>query len=341
MLACSTRLAVESEIVLCGRNPLEKGSPDKGTDLKVSQRDGITMTPECLEFNHTPCIDRVEPINIVYGSRGPRLPPINIEVSALLEKGHLTKEELSCLQSAELALNDIMKRMKQGVRPSWEEIAPFGIEVKHYWSMWNLLTLENNIFLYKKWVGDNDVVTWLIVLPWSLRVVVLDQLHDSPTGGHLGALKTLEKVRSRYYWYEMKKDIEYYCHICDICARNKVFGRHPKAPLKLYVAGAPMERIALDILGPLTRTHKRNRFLLVVGDYFTKWSDAYPIRDQEARTIASKLIDRFVALFGVPMLIHTDQGLNFDSALFKEVCTILGSNKTRTTNPNRMAWWRD
>jgi hypothetical protein len=47
--------------------------------------------------------------------------------------------------------------------------------------------------------------------------------------------------------------------------------------------------IAVDILGPLPRTNKGNRYLLVVGDYFSKWSEAIPIRDQVAITVANKL----------------------------------------------------
>lgn len=47
-----------------------------------------------------------------------------------------------------------------------------------------------------------------------------------------------------------------------------------------------MERWAVDILGPLPMTHWKNSYLLVVGDYFTKWVDAIPIRNKKAVTIA-------------------------------------------------------
>lgn len=47
-----------------------------------------------------------------------------------------------------------------------------------------------------------------------------------------------------------------------------------------------MERWAVDILGPLPMTHWKNSYLLVVGDYFTIWVDAIPIRNKKAVTIA-------------------------------------------------------
>ena len=74
-----------------------------------------------------------------------------------------------------------------------------------------------------------------------------------------------------------------------------------------------------------------NKHILVIGDYFTKWLDAYPIKNMEATTIAQVLVERFVSQFGVPNEIHSDQGTSFASSIFKEVCTLLGIVKTRTS----------
>ena len=53
-----------------------------------------------------------------------------------------------------------------------------------------------------------------------------------------------------------------------------------------YIVGYPMERIAVDVLGPFPRSSSGNVYVLVVGDYFTKWLDAYPIKNQKAPTVA-------------------------------------------------------
>ena len=66
-----------------------------------------------------------------------------------------------------------------------------------------------------------------------------------------------------------------------------------------------MERIAIDILGPLPETQQKNKFILVVSEYFTKWTESYPIPNQEATTVAEKLVSEFICRFGVPLsLIH-------------------------------------
>lgn len=112
---------------------------------------------------------------------------------------------------------------------------------------------------------------------------------------------------------------------------RKIPPRKYKAPLKAFNVGAPFERIALDILGPLPRTKQGNKYLLVIGDYFSKWLDAIPLRNQEAPTIAKKLVERIVSIFGVPLSIHSDQGSNFESDVFRELCKLFGITKTRTT----------
>ena len=101
--------------------------------------------------------------------------------------------------------------------------------------------------------------------------------------------------------------------------------------MRLYNVGFPMERIGLDICGPYPVWKKGHRYLMVVSCYFTKWVNAIPLKTQEAKYVASKLVNRFISILGVPLPLHTDLGSNFESNIFQEVCKLLGINKTRTT----------
>ena len=139
------------------------------------------------------------------------------------------------------------------------------------------------------------------------------------------------KVVERYYWAGMDADIRAYLHRCIGCARKKNPQRIHRAPLRQHRVGAPMERIAIDVLGPLPETHHGNKYVLVVGDYWTKWMEAYAIEDQQAETVAMKLVDEFVCRFGTPLELHSDQGRNFESEVFQEMCRLLNITKTRTT----------
>ena len=101
--------------------------------------------------------------------------------------------------------------------------------------------------------------------------------------------------------------------------------------MQQYLVGTPMERLALDVLGPLPCTRMGNKHILIVADYFSKWVEAFPMPNQEACTVADLFVKEVVCRFGVPLLIHSDQGRNFESAVFTEMCQMLGMHKTRTT----------
>ena len=70
--------------------------------------------------------------------------------------------------------------------------------------------------------------------------------------------------------------------------------------MQIVRSGYPMERIAVDILGELPRTENGNKYILVVGDYFTKWVECFPIPNMEAVTAARILIDEVIASLEFP-----------------------------------------
>ena len=91
-----------------------------------------------------------------------------------------------------------------------------------------------------------------------------------------------------------------------------------------------MQIVAVDILGPLPNSPAGNRYVLVAMDYFTKWEEAYAIPNQEATTVANKLVNEMFLRFSPPEQLHSDQGRQFESTLVKEMCECLGIKKTQT-----------
>ncbi|GFT14129.1 retrovirus-related Pol polyprotein from transposon 412 [Trichonephila clavipes] len=144
-------------------------------------------------------------------------------------------------------------------------------------------------------------------------------------------MNTLQKVRERFYWNNVRSDVEKCCSIYDPCAARKCPRKRTVGRLQLYNVGAPFERIAFNILGNLPRSSDGNNSILVVMDYFTNWPDAYPIIDHEASTVAELLFQHWISRLGVHLQLHSDQGRNFDSAVCKRLCEIYAIDKTRTT----------
>ena len=118
-------------------------------------------------------------------------------------------------------------------------------------------------------------------------------------------------------------------------ARHVPSYKRGSAPKQGYldpmIMGAPMERLSVDITGPHPTSSGGHKYISTVVDHFSKWAEAFPIRNQEAQTVAKMLIDRVFTYIGMPMQILSDQGKNFESELFKEMCKCLGIEKIRTT----------
>lgn len=116
-----------------------------------------------------------------------------------------------------------------------------------------------------------------------------------------------------------------------MCSASKKSAWKSRAALQSYVCGAPLDRLHLDFLGPFPASVNNNKYILVITDQFTKWVEAFAVTDQTSETTAKKLVEEFIARFGAPLEIHTDQGRNFQSDLFKAVCKLFGATQTRTT----------
>ena len=76
--------------------------------------------------------------------------------------------------------------------------------------------------------------------------------------------------------------------------------------------------------------------MLVITDHFTRWVEAYPLRDEKASTIADVLVNEFISRFGVMKRVHSDQGRNFVGAVMKAVCELLDIQQSQTSSYHPM-----
>ena len=168
-----------------------------------------------------------------------------------------------------------------------------------------------------------------IVAPKSLRGLNFDQLHVK--SGHLGVYKTFQKVRERFFWPGYERDIREEVEKCEAFQRRNHLVPQPRAPLGTINSNYPFQKISWDIMGPLPTTLKGNKYILVITDLFTKWTEAFPLITTDSNTLATVLIDEIVCRFGVPEAIHSDQGSNFVSKVIQALCSELGVKLSQTT----------
>ena len=110
-----------------------------------------------------------------------------------------------------------------------------------------------------------------LVVPQSMRYEILSNVHDHVSGGHFGVHKTFSKVKERYWWKGMFKDVEHWCKLCTDCSMRKSPRNSKKAPLLPIPVKNTFERVSVDVLGPFPPSEKGNRFLVIFCDSLTRW----------------------------------------------------------------------
>ncbi|XP_057324829.1 uncharacterized protein LOC130667333 [Microplitis mediator] len=213
----------------------------------------------------------------------------------------------SKFQNEDKLLKVIIDFKKKNLVPDGQSISHLNSISKVYLLYWDSLELKNDI-LYKKWESPNlSKIVWQIIVPKSKINDILHEAHNSSSGGHFGINKTLDKIRQRFYWATCKQDVELWCKNCKVCFSKKGPHRKTKAEYQIYNVGSPFERIAIDILGPITKSSSGNRFILVVTDYFTRWPEAIPLPNHRTSTIVEALVCHIICRHALPLEIHSDQ----------------------------------
>ena len=142
-----------------------------------------------------------------------------------------------------------------------------------------------------------------------------------------------ESLRLSFWWPHLRHDIERYVEDCDRCTRTRMPVPTRKAPLQIFSASSRFEVVHMDILGggaSWPKTPRDNRYILVIVDHFSKFAVAVPLVHQKAEDVADAFFTHWVLRFGCPMRLHTDQGANFESTLFAELCAKCHVAKSRT-----------
>ena len=173
-----------------------------------------------------------------------------------------------------------------------------------------------------------------IVVPTKFRSSIMFMFHNAPTGGHLAFQKVWDKLKERYYWPNVYKDLKYYCKSCEICAKCKRTTPKTVAPLiPIDVSTvSPFQVIGFDILGPfIPPSSSCKRYILLSMCYFTKWPEAVATINCETSTVCSFLNDVVFCRHGIPDQLISDQGTQLENSTFKQFCGSHGIKHCPTT----------
>ena len=215
--------------------------------------------------------------------------------------------------------------------PVPEDIAHCSAEVKTLCGQLGLLTLAADGTLCRRFEKPGHPPCLQKIPPPSRRRELTDELHRGLNGGHLGNSRAKARLQQRYYWPGWSSEVRRSKLSCPECSRHQRPRPRHQGPLQPFLTGEPWERLGIDITGPHPVSSKGNMYVLTVIDHFTKWVELFPMKNQEASTVAKLLVDRVFCVHGCPLQILSDRGANFESNLFQELCARLSIDKIRTT----------
>ena len=238
-----------------------------------------------------------------------------------------TPEELARLQSEDPVISRLLVFWKHGAKPDLTQLRRETTATRNLIRKWDRIREKDGVFyLHSQDPLEGDRTQ--LILPTKLQPVALTALHNQ--AGHQGQERTLALVRQRFYWPGIAADVERWCKKCERCTVAKAPVPNIRPTMGTLLAEHPLDVLAIDFtLMEKSSDGKEN--VLVMTDVFSKFSIAVPCRDQKASTIAKVLAKEWFQKYGVPRRIHSDQGRNFESTLVKDLCSVYGIIKSRTT----------
>lgn len=170
--------------------------------------------------------------------------------------------------------------------------------------------IENGILLH----NNNEQLHHKekIVVPQSLRSTVIKMAHDD--SGHLDFTTTLNRLKSKYWWKSIRKDVKSYTSACQICAKTNrrttlTYGEMCRRP----VPETPMQVISSDHIVALPMTESGNTYIFVHIDHATRYIFAKPAFSLTAQTVIDTIENDIIYTYGPPFIYITDSAPCFMS----------------------------
>ena len=122
----------------------------------------------------------------------------------------------------------------------------------------------------------------------------------------------------------MLKDAQAYVKAYDKCQRFSNLIRQPSEELTPMTAPWSFTQWGLDIMSPFLTALRQLKFLVVGIDYFTKWVEAEPLASITEKSIRIFVWRNIIYRYGIPRVLVSDNGKQFDNSTFKDFCSELG-----------------
>ena len=186
--------------------------------------------------------------------------------------------------------------------------------------------------LYRRVPIAREGYKYQLVVPKELHLPFLQYYHDNPLGGHFGRMKTLLHILEVAWWPDIRKDTWTHIKECTVCQQHKPSNTKPSGLLQSTQVSEVGEMVGIDLMGPFPRSRKGNFYLVVLVDYYSKWTELFPVRNSRTPKLVRILTEEIFTRWGTPKYLLSDRGSQFTSHLLKAVCKSWGVVNKFTTS---------
>lgn len=224
--------------------------------------------------------------------------------------------------------------LEAGVKPvESTNSATMSDSLRKYWNYFDHLSVsKHGLICYKYFFSKSKKFKELICVPIGDSIELIKNHHEVESCGHLGPIKTVHRIREKYYFNHMNTEVKQFCGTCSICfINNQCYYKNPKAPLKLFPAVRPNQFLSIDLVGQIKGPGRYN-WILTMLDRFTRFVQAVPLVDAESPTIAKALLDHWFWKYGIPEKILSDRAGNLTTSItMKVLYSLMNIYKVKTT----------
>ena len=329
------------------KNVSDDAWKENAQPLNKVEKNAINEIMERARFSYIPHAETDNPTLVAKHEEFENEP--NIQVATMITEKHI-KHNLMGLDWKSLQENDPIiqhvlkwkrcnskknaKNDKNTNRRTLEEYLLMVVnshDAKAYSNWQKDFTLLNDmLFINDTPKGSTDTVL-LFIVPASKHQAALDLCHRDV--GHQGRDRMYSLLQERFWWPKMRTQMMMTLQNCKKC---KVYEKKdPKVPLCIIAATEPMDLIHINLVRIEVTIKTKKKLIvqkiLVVTDHFSRFVQAYKVKDKRAITITKCLYDNYFRHYGFPQCLLSDQGTEFCNAILNEMCIYLNIKKLRTS----------
>lgn len=179
------------------------------------------------------------------------------------------------------------------------------------------LKIEDEKICKRTSCNEEEPYQWKLWIPTTLTHKVIEKAHVTTTAAHGGIAKTLDRIRRFFYWPRMTLQVREYIRSCQICNETKPANPNLRPSIgQEVVTERPFQKLYIDFLGKYPRSKGGNSYIFIVVDHFSKFTFLKAMKDATANNVIQFLVQEIFNKFGVPEIIHSDNGAQFISKAF-------------------------